>query len=70
MRYIHTVIGGYQGPNIKVAKSAESAKLGPRTTAESQHEIKAGRLKGQLFACRSGVPLGYRPNADLFRHCH
>jgi hypothetical protein len=53
MRYVQTVVAGYQGPNIKVAKSAESAKLGPRTTAESQHDIKAGRLKGQLFACES-----------------
>lgn len=52
MRYVQTTIGGYQGPNIKVAKSAESAKLGPRTTGESQHDIKAGRLKGQLFACK------------------
>lgn len=53
MRHVQTLIAGYQGPNIKAAKSAESAKLGPRTTAESQHAIKAGRLKGQLFACRS-----------------
>lgn len=53
MRYIQTALSVYQGPSVKIAKSAEAAKLGPRTTAETQHDIKAGRLKGQLFACES-----------------
>ena len=34
-----------------VAISAEKAGLGPQTSGEQQHGIKAGRLKGQLFAC-------------------
>lgn len=51
MRYVHKTLYNYQGPNVKVAQSAETAKLGPRSSAEVQHDIKAGRLKGQLFAC-------------------
>lgn len=53
MRYVQKSMTSYQGPNIKIAKSAESAKLGPRSSASVQHDIKAGRLKGQLFACES-----------------
>jgi hypothetical protein len=33
-----------------VADSAEKTGLGPRTSGAKQHAVKAGRLKGQLFA--------------------
>jgi anoctamin-10 len=44
---------GYQGGNVQVASSPEKAGLGPQTDGSKQHSIKAGRLKGQLFACES-----------------
>jgi len=44
---------GYEGDNVKFAKTPEKAGLGPKTSGEKQKSIKAGRLKGQLFACES-----------------
>lgn len=41
----------YEGENVKFAKTPEKAGLGPKTTGNKQKAIKAGRLKGQLFAC-------------------
>ncbi|WVR03117.1 hypothetical protein IAU60_000107 [Kwoniella sp. DSM 27419] len=35
---------------VRVSESPEKAGLGPRTSASKQKSIKAGRLKGQLFA--------------------
>ncbi|KAL7420471.1 hypothetical protein Q5752_004421 [Cryptotrichosporon argae] len=35
---------------VKVAETPEKAGLGPRSESAHQHRIKAGRLKGQLFA--------------------
>lgn len=43
---------GVEGENIQFAKTPEKAGLGPRTSGHEQKSIKAGRLKGQLFACK------------------
>jgi anoctamin-10 len=53
---LHRDIG--EGESIKFAQSAEKAGLGPRTSGEQQKSIKAGRLKGQMFACEFCVRLG------------
>lgn len=49
MARVHRRLAG----KVEVASSAEKAGLGPRTGG--QRGIKAGRLKGQLFACGSHV---------------
>ena len=49
---------GYEGDNVQFAKTPEKAGLGPRMSGEKQKSIKAGRLKGQLFACES-APAAY-----------
>lgn len=46
---------GVEGEKVKFAKTAEKAGLGPKTTGHEQKSIKAGRLKGQLFACRCSL---------------
>ena len=53
MAYIQRTMAGYTSPSskVEVAASAEKAGLGPRTSASSARGIKAGRLKGQVFAC-------------------
>ena len=52
------------GEKVKFAASPEKAGLGPHSSNEQLKSIKAGRLKGQLFACEllSHYPT-YRPNA-------
>ena len=50
MGYIQTSLYQYQGGNIQLSSTPEKAGLGPRMEAGKQHQIKAGRLKGQLFA--------------------
>lgn len=50
MANVQTRLSGYSGEKVKVAGSAEKTGLGPRTSGAKQHSIKAGRLKGQLFA--------------------
>lgn len=50
MAAVQTRLTGYQGEKIKIASSAEKTGLGPRTSGAKQHSLKAGRLKGQLFA--------------------
>lgn len=40
---------------VRVASTPEKAGLGPRTSGHEQKGIKAGRLKGQLFACECFV---------------
>ena len=62
MRYVQTTLSLYQGDS-HMAKAAGDVKLGPRSTATTQHAIKAGRLKGQLFACTSFF-LSYYTKAD------
>ena len=47
--YLHRSVS--EGKSIKFAQNAEKAGLGPRTSGEQQKSIKAGRLKGQMFAC-------------------
>ena len=57
MGYVQSTLVSYQsGGSTHLAKAAGDVKLGPRSTASTQHSIKAGRLKGQLFACMS-LPL-------------
>jgi len=54
MGYVQSTLALYQGTGgnrAHLAKATEDLKLGPRSTASTQHTIKAGRLKGQLFAC-------------------
>jgi hypothetical protein len=52
MRYVQSTLALYQGStHTHLTKGAADVKLGPRSTASTQHSIKAGRLKGQLFAC-------------------
>lgn len=51
MTHVQQRLAGYQGDKVKIANSAEKAGVGPRTSGSKQHEVKAGRLKGQLFAC-------------------
>jgi hypothetical protein len=54
MGYVQSTLVSYQsGKSTHLAKAAGDVKLGPRSTATTQHSIKAGRLKGQLFACMS-----------------
>ena len=54
MGYVQSTLVSYQsGRSTHLAKAAGDVKLGPRSTATTQHSIKAGRLKGQLFACTS-----------------
>ena len=53
MTYVQSSLVNYQGGK-HMAKAASDIKLGPRSTATTQHGIKAGRLKGQLFACKLG----------------
>lgn len=50
MQYVQQRLSGYSGEKIQFAESAEKAKLGPKTSGEKQHSIKAGRLKGQMYA--------------------
>jgi hypothetical protein len=50
MANVQTRLAGHSGEKIKIASSAEKTGLGPRTSGSKQHSIKAGRLKGQLFA--------------------
>jgi hypothetical protein len=44
---------GQLGERLRFAPTPEKAGLGPRTNAVKQRAIKADRLKGQLFACKS-----------------
>ncbi len=53
MTRVHQQLSAYQGGSVQVSGSAEKAGLGPKTSGEKQRGIKAGRLKGQLFACES-----------------
>lgn len=64
MNYVQQHLYKYQGGNVKLASTPEKAGLGPRTNAEKQHSIKAGRLKGQLFACGCSR-IRYTDYADL-----
>jgi hypothetical protein len=50
MSAVQIRLTNYQGEKVKIATSAEKAGLGPRTSGAKQHSLKAGRLKGQLFA--------------------
>jgi hypothetical protein len=38
---------------MRFSSTPEKAGLGPRTSVIKQRAIKADRLKGQLFACKS-----------------
>ncbi|KAK4684084.1 anoctamin-10, partial [Tremellales sp. Uapishka_1] len=50
MGQVQSHMSTYQGRHVNIASSPEKAGLGPRTSGERQRGIKAGRLKGQLFA--------------------
>lgn len=50
MANIQQRLARYSGHGSEIAQSAEKAGLGPRTEGAKQHAVKAGRLKGQLFA--------------------
>ncbi|ORY26484.1 calcium-activated chloride channel-domain-containing protein [Naematelia encephala] len=50
MAHVQSLMAKHGGENVEVHASAEKAGLGPATSGEKQRGIKAGRLKGQLFA--------------------
>lgn len=55
MTNVQKRLSGYEGGNVHVKASAEKAGLGPKTSGQKQRGIKAGRLKGQLFACELNI---------------
>ena len=50
MANVQAYLARFSGHSSTIAESAEKAGLGPRTGGAKQHAVKAGRLKGQLFA--------------------
>ena len=52
MNRVQQQLSTYQGGSVRISTTAEKAGLGPKTSGAKQRGIKAGRLKGQLFACK------------------
>ena len=50
MSYVQQRLAKHEGGNIAISSTPEKAGLGPKTDGAKQRGIKAGRLKGQLFA--------------------
>ena len=50
MNFVQGKLVKSAGGQVELASTPEKAGLGPRTSGPQQHEIKAGRLKNQLFA--------------------
>ena len=63
MTRIQQGMSGYQGESVRISGSAEKTGLGISTSGEKQRGIKAGRLKGQLFACELYEELSYAHEA-------